>query len=286
MRLYSSELLHIQLDLFEEELEGDYEEMLSKFEKKKVLQRMESQQASVTEGDYLRVLLGHTGHQLIVPFESTTTGKLACIAFSISASSTIPTVTTAVDIILQKQPLNHPQDFGHYGIFNSTAGSWMDDATALLSSLGSGEIVCEFKMRPLYGVGVEFIIQPSHCFLIYRKLKVTKSKTSTTDEQQKEVTVDPNATVSSALSVVIQQFGLKQESDTEGEDYGFTMPDGDEAWLDDLKKLGEYRTLFTSPRIVLRRKPWVLKVFHLCVAYMRLTSLNRWDARFHCLDTA
>lgn len=109
------------MDLFEEELEGDYEEMLSKFEKKKVLQvrgslvrsengvggrklwlwmvcsprraqRMESQGQSVmAEGAYLRVLLGHTGQQLVVPFEPTTA------------------VSTAVDIILQKQPLAHPQ---------------------------------------------------------------------------------------------------------------------------------------------------------------------------------
>lgn len=79
LRLYASELLHIQLDQFEEELEGDYEEMLSKFEKDKVLQRMESQgQSNAVEGDYLRVLLGHTGHQLIVPFEPTTTGKVYC----------------------------------------------------------------------------------------------------------------------------------------------------------------------------------------------------------------
>ncbi len=53
---------------------------------------MESQGQSVlAEGAYLRVLLGHTGQQLVVPFEPTTA------------------VSTAVDIILQKQPLAHPQ---------------------------------------------------------------------------------------------------------------------------------------------------------------------------------
>jgi hypothetical protein len=53
---------------------------------------MESQgQSIVAEGAYLRVLLGHTGQQLVVPFEPTTA------------------VSTAIDIILQKQPLAHPQ---------------------------------------------------------------------------------------------------------------------------------------------------------------------------------
>jgi hypothetical protein len=57
---------------------------------------MESQGQSVlAEGAYLRVLLGHTGQQLVVPFEPTTA------------------VSTAVDIILQKQPLAHPQVPAH-----------------------------------------------------------------------------------------------------------------------------------------------------------------------------
>jgi hypothetical protein len=41
------------------------------------------------------------------------------------------------------------QDIEHYGLYNSSAGVWLDDPTALLCTLGSGEIVCEFKMRPL-----------------------------------------------------------------------------------------------------------------------------------------
>ncbi len=51
----------------------------------------------MAEGAYLRVLLGHTGQQLVVPFEPTTA------------------VSTAVDIILQKQPLAHPQVLRTYG---------------------------------------------------------------------------------------------------------------------------------------------------------------------------
>jgi len=222
LRLFSSELLHIQLDQFEEELEKDYEEMLSKFEKDKVLQHMETQgQSNMSAGDHLRVLLGHTGQQLIVPYVSTTT------------------VNRAIEAILQKQPLNHPENICFFGLFNTSAGQWLDDPETLLQSLGHGELICEFKMRPL-------------------KLKVMGLAV---DGQQKEVIVDPNATVSSALTVVMQVFGFKNTSDSEKEEsdeYGLVLPDG--TWLDEMKKLGEFRQLLIVPNVLLKRKPWQLKV--------------------------
>lgn len=97
---------------------------------------------------------------------------------------------------------------------------------------------------------------------MYRKLTVAKAKTSTADEQRKEVTVDPNITVSSALSVILRHFGFKNDVDSEGEEYGLTMieQEGKDTWLDELKKLGDHRALFASPNVLLRRKPWLLKV--------------------------
>jgi hypothetical protein len=94
---------------------------------------------------------------------------------------------------------------------------------------------------------------------------VTKGKSLGTSngEQQKMVSVDPNATVSSALAQVLQQFGFKQEStDGGGEDYGLVFASGSqgELWLDDMNKLGEYKQLLATPRVALRRKPWQLKV--------------------------
>jgi hypothetical protein len=101
----------------------------------------------------------------------------------------------------------------------------------------------------------------------YRKLTVTKAKSlaSSADEQRKQVSVDPNATVSSALALVLQQFGFKQDSatDAEGEDYGLVFAGSGtqgEVWLEDMSKLGEYKELFAAPRLALRRKPWQLKV--------------------------
>ncbi len=165
------------------------------------------------------------------------------------------------------------QDIEHYGLYNSSAGVWLDDPTALLCTLGSGEIVCEFKMRPLC------VFSRSCCccsesmrsdvltVLVYRKLTVTKAKSlaSSADEQRKQVSVDPNATVSSALALVLQQFGFKQDSatDAEGEDYGLVFAGSGtqgEVWLEDMSKLGEYQELFAAPRLALRRKPWQLKV--------------------------
>lgn len=90
---------------------------------------------------------------------------------------------------------------------------------------------------------------------------MTKIKTSSTEEQFKQVVVDPNTTVSCALALALKEFGFKNESDTEGEEYGFTIPEKDSEWLDEMKKLGEYRNLFTSPNLSLRRKPWLLKVY-------------------------
>jgi len=105
-----------------------------------------------------------------------------------------------------------------------------------------------------------------------RKLKVMGLAV---DGQQKEVIVDPNATVSSALTVVMQVFGFKNTSDSEKEEsdeYGLVLPDG--TWLDEMKKLGEFRQLLIVPNVLLKRKPWQLKVDLSSPISLALTDLS------------
>jgi hypothetical protein len=79
-------------------------------------------------GNYLRILVGHTGQQLIVPFEPTTT------------------VATTMETILLKHPVASGEQ-QMYGLW--CGGAWLDDASRLVASYGlSGESIAEFKLKP------------------------------------------------------------------------------------------------------------------------------------------
>ncbi|KAL6065502.1 Receptor-like protein kinase 2 [Balamuthia mandrillaris] len=280
LRLFSSDILDYELDIFEEELLEDYEEMISKFEQNKVLEGLEDERGKV-EGDHLRVLIDYTGQQVVVPLEETTT------------------VQSCIDTLMQKHPIPQSSSSSSvdkdgeiggglpayrssfFGLLHE--GTWLENSRTLASYELKGEVICQLKLRPwnvpvLFSPSLQPTAEASSSEIEQagkdkekRKHSSKAAATRAPPPQIKHVlAVDPAFRVSEALAKAQKAFELEEGL---AEEYGFYLEGVDRAsprlvaglaakasassqlsngiWLEETRRLAEYRWLaqFTTSSV-------------------------------------